>query len=133
MKRAFLLLTAGLAFGCAPAVSLRTPAPPSATLNFDALADRIELTQGVAAGFEVWCAWGPCQRLHATTDAPAIARVYPAHLGALRVDWVARNPPALVLVGAGEGQTVLHVADGTNVRDITVIVRPPKPPAARAK
>ena len=124
MKRALLLLGACLVLGCAPGLSLRTPAPPSATLKFEPLRDTVELTQGVAAGFEVWCAWGPCQHLRATTDAPAIAHVYPAHLGALRFDWEVHNPHALVLVGAGAGQTILHVADGSNVRDITVIVRP---------
>ena len=106
MMRAPLLLISCLALGCAPTLSLRTPAPPAATLLFVGLEDKIDVTQGVAAGFEVWCAWGPCGHVRAVTDAPGVAQVYPAHVGALRQDYGTRNASMIVLVGTGPGKTM---------------------------
>jgi hypothetical protein len=123
MKAALLALTATLALGCAPNLWLRTAAPPSSTAVFHAGLDTIELTQGVGLGFDVWCPWASCEDVRATTDAPGVARVYPAHLDA-RVHVHQNGPRAVALVGVAPGVTTLHVWNGSHVRDFTVKVVP---------
>jgi hypothetical protein len=130
MKHAPVLLLASVAaLGCAPGLTLGTPAPPGATLSFDEVNDRIDVTEGVAAELKVWCPWGTCAKVRAVTDGPSIAQVYLAHLGTLEHGLVTRNATALVLVGIGRGQTMLHVSEGAYVHHFAVTVLPPKVPS----
>ncbi len=132
MNRATLLLASLLAAGCNPTMSLRTAAPPTTTIVWDGLDHRIALTEGVAVGFDVWCAWGPCKDVRTVTEAPAIAQVYTAHLGTRTQAWGPRTAPAFALVGVAPGRTLLHVSEGTHVSTLTVTVLPAKPVGAAA-
>jgi hypothetical protein len=124
MKAALLALTSVLALGCAPNLWLRTTAPPMSTAEFHPGPDAIVLTQGVGLGFDVWCPWVTCEHVRATTDAPGIARVYLAHLDA-GVHLHQNGARAIALVGVQPGVTMLHVWNGTHVRDLSVEVLPP--------
>jgi hypothetical protein len=111
---------------CAPYLSLTTPAPPSATLLLDSVPDRIEVSQGVAGAFVVYCPWW-CDRagMSASSDAPAVAEVRPAHLGSLEwTDGVSTNTPAFAVVGITPGRATLRLTDGHWVRDYSVAVLP---------
>jgi hypothetical protein len=123
VKAALLALAATLALGCAPNLSLRTAAPPSSTAELNWGVDTIELTQGVGLGFDAWCPWTSCDDIRATTDAPGIARVYPAHLDA-GVRYRQRGVQAIALVGVQPGVTTLHVSRGSHVHDFSVKVLP---------
>jgi hypothetical protein len=129
VKLALLLLASGLTLGCSPNLWLSTPAPPMTSLVFDPPRDSIEITQGVAAGFEVWCPFTSCLDIQAVTDAPGVAEVHRAHLAALQHSWTSHNTPALVLVGIGPGRTMLHVSQQGHAHDFWVTVLPPTPAA----
>ena len=135
--RALLVLASVLVAGCAPTVWLRTPAPPMTRVAFDPEHDRLEITQGVAVGLDVFCPWTACRDVRAVTDSPAVARVYRAHLGSLQTTWVTTHEkPGLALVGVAPGQTTLRLSDEGRTRTYTVTVLAPEgtpapTPAAR--
>ncbi len=126
MTRSLAPIVALSLASCAPYLSLTTPAPPSATLLLGSSPDRIDVSQGVAGAFVVscpwWCDWGG---MRASSDAPAVADVRPAHLGSLEwTDGVRTNTPAFAVVGLAPGQTTVRLTDGHWARDYLVTVLP---------
>jgi hypothetical protein len=125
MNRSLASLMALSLASCAPYLSLTTPAPPSSTLLLSE-PDEIQVSQGVAGAFVVYCPWW-CDRagMRASTDAPAVAAVRPAHLGSLEwTDGVRTNTPAFAVVGVAPGHATLRLTDGHWVRDYSVAVLP---------
>jgi hypothetical protein len=91
-------------------------------VRFDGMKNTIVLSRGTAIGLEVFC-WDSCKTITATTDAPVVAQVFPAHIarpGAYSGDQI----QGLALVGMTPGQTVLHVVDQGRQGDYSVTVLP---------
>jgi hypothetical protein len=124
MKHLVLWL-AVVAAACSACTSYRalTPPPPSRTAALDNSRDRLELSQGVAIGFECITGWGnPCGSGQASTDDPKVAKVFPAHLAHVeRYTDGSFTPTSYVVIGVSPGETVLRVAGEDPVR---VVVSP---------
>jgi hypothetical protein len=125
--------------GCRPTLSAESSAPPGRSARLDEVISwfwgiqsyRLELSQGVALA--VSCTrGGPCEKLVATSDDPAIAEVRPASLAALRPAGLAGNhapTAAVVVVGKAPGATTIRLRSSDGDRDIRVtVVPPPRPP-----
>ena len=127
---------------CHPTLMAESPAPPGRSARLDAVdgfwgvqSYRLELSQGVALA--VSCTYGgPCEKLVATSDAPAIALVRATSLQALRpVGYAGNQQPAaaVVIVGKTPGTTTVRLRSKDGGRDIRVtVVPPPSPPTATA-
>lgn len=143
--RSPLLLVAALGAliavaGCHPTLAAESTAPPGRSARLDEVTHwfwgvtgyRLELSQGVALA--VSCNHGgPCEKLVATSDNPAVAEVHPASLAALRPAGYLGNQQssaAVVVVGKAPGATTIHVRSGDRGRDIhvTVVALPSAPP-----
>ena len=135
-------LIAGLAAatGCLPTLTAESTAPPGRAARLDAEMGvwgvkryRLELSRGIAIA--VSCnAGGPCEKLTAVSDGPAIAEVRPASLTALRPAGFANQQPAsaVVIVGKAPGATTIRLRSKDGGRDVPVTVVPPPRPAAVA-
>jgi hypothetical protein len=122
--------------GCHPTLAAESSAPPGRAARLDEIIHwfwgnqgyRLELSQGVALA--VSCTrGGPCEKLVATSDDPAIAEVRPASLAALRPTGYHGNQQsaaAVVVVGKAPGATTIHVrsADGSRTIRVTVVAPP---------
>jgi hypothetical protein len=129
--------------GCLPTLTAESTAPPGRTARLDAETGfwccvkyyRLELSQGVAVA--VSCnAGGPCEKLAASSDDPAVAEVRPAALTALRPAGTMGNQQpasAVVIVGKAPGATTIRVRSRDGDREVRVtVVSPPTPVAASA-
>jgi hypothetical protein len=125
------------ASGCLPTLVAESTAPPARSARLDADPGfwgvkryRIEVSQGVALA--VSCsAGGPCEKLTATSDNPAIAEVRAAALAALRPAGYSGNQQpasAVVIVGKTPGVTTIRLRSKDGGRDVPVTVIPPPPP-----
>lgn len=143
---AFAAATAclALAAGCNPYLTAQSAAPPGRAARLDEVRTfwgiqsyRLQLSQGVALA--VTChLGGPCERLTASSDNPAIAEVRHASLATLQRSGLYNQATAaaVVVVGKAPGTTHIRVRSKEGHRDIAVTVvgppGPPSPPAARA-
>jgi hypothetical protein len=139
---ALLAALAGIA-GCRPMLAAESSAPPGRAARLDEVTSwfwgvksyRLALSQGVALA--VSCTrGGPCEKLLATSDDPAIAEVRPASLTALRPAGYTGNqqpPAAVVIVGKVPGATTIRLRSSDGDREIRVtVVAPPAPSTATA-
>jgi len=126
---------------CHPMLAAESPAPPGRSARLDAVSGfwgvtsyRLELSQGVALA--VSCTYGgPCEKLVATSDDPAIAFVRAASFQALRpVGYAGNQQPAaaVVIVGKAPGTTMIRLRSKDGGRDVVVTVIPPPAPLATA-
>ena len=128
--------------GCLPSLAAQSAAPPGRAARLDEDVTvwgtrhyRIELSQGVALAIS--CSdGGPCEKLVATSDNPAIAEVRAASLTALQPAGYHGNQQsaaAVVVVGKAPGTTTIRVRTKTGGRDVPIsVVAPPTPPATTA-
>ena len=141
---AAIALSAGALAGCKPTLAAESSAPPGRAARLDEIthwfwgvtAYRLELSQGVALA--VSCSQGgPCEKLVATSDNPAIAEVRRSSLTALRpAGYLGNQQPsaAVVVVGKAPGATTVRVRSNNGDRDLHItVVAPPAPPTAIAR
>jgi hypothetical protein len=140
---ALVLAAAAFCAGCLPTLTAESTAPPGRTARLDAETGfwccvkyyRLELSQGVALA--VSCnAGGPCEKLTATSDDPAVAEVRAAALTALRpAGYMGNQQPtsAVVIVGKAPGATTIRVRSRDGDREVRVtVVSPPTRATATA-
>jgi hypothetical protein len=135
VKAAVIAIALASLTGCLPTLSSQSLPPPGRTARLDAVDGfwqtkyyRLELTEGVA--FALTCdRGGPCEKLVARSDDPAIADVRPASLAKLEPNDHRGNQTAasaLVIVGKKPGQTWVRLRSKDGDRDVKVtIVAPP--------
>jgi hypothetical protein len=138
-----IAVLAGLAgaAGCRPMLAAESSAPAGRSARLDEVMSwfwgiksyRLELSQGVALA--VSCSrGGPCEKLVATSDDPAVADVRSASLSALRPAGLAGNQAptaAVVIVGKTPGVTTIRLRSHDGDREIRVtVVAPPAAPVA---
>jgi hypothetical protein len=126
-----LVLIAIATTGCLPSLAAESSAPPGRAARLDVDTDfwgqkhyRLELSHGVALAIS--CEYGgPCEKLVATSDNPAVAEVRPASLTALRpagYDGNRQPAAALVIVAKAPGATMIRVRSKAGGRDVPVMV-----------
>jgi len=132
VKAALFAIALASLTGCLPTLSSQSLPPPGRTARLDAVDGfwqtkyyRLELTEGVA--FALTCErGGPCEKLVAKSDDPAIADVRPASLGMLEPSGNKMASSALVIVGKQPGETWVRLRSKDGNRDVKVtIVAPP--------
>jgi len=136
--------TLALAAGCNPVLVAQSAAPPGRSARLDEVTGfwglksyRMELSQGVALALTCHQG-GPCEKMTAASDNPAVAEVRRASLGVLERSGMygQATSAALVVVGKSPGTTRVRVRSKDRHRDIAVTViappGPPGPPAAQA-
>ena len=150
MKAAIVaIVLAGSLGACLPTLNGQSVAPPGREAHFDAVEGwwsnvkwyRLELSEGVA--YAVTCTKdGPCEKLVATSDDPAIAevrraalqRLEPSDYGAGATMQAASS--AVVIVGKRAGTTTVRLRSKDGDRDIKVTIVTPPPigtPATAAR
>jgi hypothetical protein len=127
--------------GCNPILVAQSAAPPGRAARLDEVNGfwgvkryRLELSQGVALALTCYQG-GPCEKLTATSDDPAVAEVRRASLGVLERSGMygQATAAALVVVGKSPGITRIRVRSKDRHRDVEVtVVPPPGPIAAQA-
>lgn len=128
--------------GCLPSLAAQSAAPPGRAARLDEDVTfwgtrhyRLELSQGVALAISCHDG-GPCEKLVATSDNPAIAEVRAASLTALQPAGYRGNQQsaaAVVVVGKAPGTTTIRLRSKTGGRDVPVaVVAPPAAPATAA-
>jgi hypothetical protein len=129
-----MLAMLGAVTACHPMLAAESLAPPGRAARLDAVngfwgvtSYRLELSQGVAIA--VSCTYGgPCEKLAATSDDPAIVEVRAASFQAPRpVGYAGNQQPtaAVVVVGKAPGTTMVRLRSKDGGRDIRVTVVPP--------
>jgi hypothetical protein len=143
VKRTALALAAclALAAGCNPILVAQSAAPPGRSARLDEVRGfwglqsyRMEISQGVALALTCYQG-GPCEKMTATSDNPAVAEVRRASLGTLERSGMygQATAAALVVVGKSPGLTHVRVRSKDGHRDIAIsVVAPPGPIAVRA-
>jgi hypothetical protein len=142
---AAIIALGALATGCLPTLAAESAAPPGRAARLDEDVTfwgtkhyRVELSQGVALAISCRDG-GPCEKLVATSDNPAIAEVRTASLAALRPAGYSGNQQsaaAVIVVGKAPGITTIRVRSKTGGRDVPIsVIAPPlhSPPAAAAR
>jgi hypothetical protein len=127
--------------GCLPSLVAESSPPPGRSARLDVDTGfwgtkhyRLELSQGVAVAIR--CEYGgPCEKLAASSENPAVAEVRLATLSALQPSGIdGRQPPsAIVIVGKAPGLTTVHVRSNDGGRDVPVMVLPPPGLATAAR
>jgi len=129
------IIALGAGAGCLPTLAAQSAAPPGRAARLDEDVTfwgtkryRLELSQGVALAISCHDG-GPCEKLVATSDNPAIAEVRAASLTALQPAGYHGNQQsasAVVVVGKAPGTTTIHLRSKTGGRDVPVaVVAPP--------
>jgi len=112
----FLPCLAALLIGCSPDLAAVTVPPPGAVAELDSTEDTIELTRGIALGFECSYQNSPCASATAEVEDPSIAAVFPAYVDLLHRDHGGTALPTgkprtvFVLVGNQPGDTTLTIS-----------------------
>lgn len=131
MKRA-LAAFALLAGGCSEVtLSALTVPPPGKTAHLDDEDDTLDLSRGIAIGFECTGSddgyYGPCRDAKVYVDDPEIAAAYTSFMDTLAESYNtghagARAKTAFVIVGLQPGKTQVTVdtKDGNVTLDVTV-------------
>ena len=138
------IVAAVTAAGCNPTLSAESLAPPGRAARLDEVTGffgniksyKLELSRGVAIA--VTCTHGgPCGKLRATSDDPAIAEVHDASFGVLRPNGGSTYYPtnqataaAFVVVGKAPGTTRVRIKTNDGSRTIAVTIVAPPTPAA---
>ena len=119
---ATLLLTA-----CSPELQLASPAPPTRVVTVTQDAQTVQISEGVAVAIDCRREGSPCKEVSATTDQPAVAKVFPAHIAQVHQGYNEQtNVSSLALVAIRPGQTRLHVVAEGHASEYTVTVLPAK-------
>jgi hypothetical protein len=132
---AFVAVASIAITGCLPMLAAESAAPPGRAARLDEDVTfwgtrhyRLELSQGVALAISCRDG-GPCEKLVATSDNPAIAEVRAASLAALRPAGYGGNQQsaaAVVVVGRAPGTTTIRLRSKTGGRDVPVaVIAPP--------
>lgn len=109
------VLAAGL-MGCSPDLAAVTVPPPGAVAELDDTEETIELTRGIALGFECTYQGHPCDSATAEIADPAIASVFPAYVDLLNRDYngsalaTGKQRTVFVIVGNQAGNTTLELS-----------------------
>ena len=131
MNRA-LLIIALLAAGCGEVtLSAMTVAPPGKTAHLDDDDDTLDLSRGIAIGFECTASegsyYGPCREAAIYVDNPDIAAAYTSFMDTVTESYNggaagARGRTALIVVGLlpGKTQVTVDTKDGNVTLDVTV-------------
>jgi hypothetical protein len=138
LVRAAMVVPLVAATGCLPSLAAESTAPPGRTARLDEETGfwgikgyRLELSQGVALAIS--CSdGGPCEKLTATSDDPAIAFVRAAALTALRPAGYSGNQQpaaAVVVIGKAPGATTIRLRSKDGDRAVRVTIVPPPAPA----
>jgi hypothetical protein len=118
---------AALLTACSPELQLVSPAPPTRVVTVSHDARTVEVSEGVAVAIDCRREGSPCKDVRATTDQPAVARVFPAHIAQVHRGYYEQtNVASLALVGIRPGQTRLHVVAEGHVSEYVVTVLPAK-------
>jgi len=134
MNRRFavLALALSLAAGCGEVtLAALTAPPPGKIAHLDDEDDTIDLSKGIALGFECTSSedsyYGPCRGATATVDDENVAQVFASYLDTLAESYDGgpagpRNRTAFVVVGLHGGKTDMHVSskDGDVTVEVTV-------------
>lgn len=127
-----LLCAAVLATGCGEVtLSALTVAPPGKTAHLDDEDDTLDLSHGIAIGFECTASeggyYGPCRDAKIYVDNPDIVAGYTSFMDTLDPSYNdgpagARAKTAFVVVGLQPGTTQLTIdsKDGNVTLDVTV-------------
>lgn len=143
MKTNKLVLLATLALAaCNPYLTQQSVAPPGRSARLDEVTGfwgqlkryRLEVSEGVALALTCQLG-GPCEKMSATSDNPAVAEVRAASLAALQPVGSAHSSSqqqpsaALVVIGKAPGTTRIRVKAKEGSRDIVVtVIAPPVAP-----
>jgi hypothetical protein len=126
------LLALVLFAGCGEVtLSALTAAPPGKVAHLDDDDDTIDLSRGIALGFECNSSedsyYGPCRQATATVDDEGVASVYASYLDSLAESYNGgiagpRSRTAFVVVGLHAGKTDMHISskDGDVSFEVTV-------------
>jgi hypothetical protein len=132
MKSIILLLA--LAAGCDPiSVTALTVAPPGKTASLDDESLGLQVSRGIALGFE--CSantqdyLGPCRNARAKIGDESVALVFASYLDSLADSWDdgyagPRSRTAFVVVGLEPGDTTLELVTTDGDVDVSVTVLP---------
>lgn len=137
----FLVLALALA-ACNPYLTQQSVAPPGRSARLDEVHGfwglkryRLEVSEGVALALTCYRG-GPCEKLKATSENPAIAEVRPASLAQLHAigyGGTHQQPAsAFIVVGKAPGTTRVRVSAKEGKRDVIVTVIAPPAPATGA-
>jgi len=131
MKRALAalcLLCSLAALGCEPNLSAVTVAPPTKTAELSNEDETIELSKGIALGFECTFQGAPCKSAKATIAEPEIALVFEGYVDLLAPKGPSQYASAMprsvfVIVGNKPGTTRLDVSTekGDVSFDVTIV------------
>jgi hypothetical protein len=134
MKTLSLLLLAAFVAGCDPiAVTALTVAPPGKVAQLDDESLELEVSRGIAIGFECTANTdgylGPCRNARAKIKDTGVAVVYASYLDSLAESWDdgnagPRSRTAFVVVGLAEGTTELQLITADADIDVSVTVVP---------
>ncbi len=116
--------------GCSPDLAAVTVPPPGAVAELDSTEDTIELTRGIALGFECAKQGRPCGAATAEVEDASVASVFPAYVDLLNRDHGNALPTGeprtvFVLVGNQPGNTTLNISsdDGDVSYGVTILDR----------
>jgi hypothetical protein len=117
--------------GCSPDLSALTVPPVGAVAELDNEEETIELTRGIALGFECKYQGSPCADASAEVEDPGVASVFPAYVDLLAPATTDGRPAGdkprsvFVLVGNQEGETTLNLSssDGDVGFTVTIVAR----------
>ena len=126
--RSLVLAAFGLLLAaCSPELMLVSPAPPTRVVTVNRETRTVEVSEGVAVAIDCRREGSPCKEVRATTDHPAVAKVFPAHIAKVtRGYYEETNVASLALVGIRPGQTTMHVVAEGHVSEYVVTVVPAK-------
>ena len=127
MRNPLLVVAALLLAACSPELQLVSPAPPTRVITVSQDARTVEVSEGVAVAIDCRREGSPCKEVSATTDQPAVAKVFPAHIAKVDRGYLEQtNVASLALVGIRPGQTRLHVVAEGHASEYLVTVLPAK-------
>ncbi|AUX39654.1 uncharacterized protein SOCE26_010490 [Sorangium cellulosum] len=123
------LSCAALMTACSPDLGAVTVPPPGAVAELDNDEETVELTRGIALGFECTFQGAPCAAAAAEIDDPNIASVFPAYVDLLSRDHgngalpTGKPRAVFVIVGGKAGSTTLQISsdDGDLAFSVTVV------------
>lgn len=127
MRAPLVLAASALLTACSPELQLVSPAPPTRVVAVSSDAQTVEVSEGVAVAIDCRRQGTPCKEVKATTQNPAVAKVFPAHIAQVNQGWYEQtNVASLALVGIRPGQTTLHVVAEGHASEYLVTVVPAK-------
>ena len=134
MKLLGLFVLCSVIAGCDPiSVTALTVPPPGKTAQLDDESLELELSHGIALGFECTANtndyYGPCRNPRAKMTDETIAAVFSSYLDSVADTWNdgaagPRSRTAFVVVGLAPGKTTLKVTTTDGDVDVSVTIVP---------